>query len=147
MRAGPGGRLARRGMAAVVGLVVAAALLTACSGARSGQGTTDETCYLALPTAEKAVGGHGHLAGVRKFTLTGLHGVAPRLYGRLVDDVPKGQNVCLAAYKGNFSAAEVSKPFGRAKGTLAVAVVTTPGNELLGTLILTRIPVRFQHMF
>ena len=139
--------LRRRLGAGVAGLVVAASLLTACSAARTGQGTTDESCYLALPTAAKAIGGHGHLHGVRKFTLSGLHGVAPRLYTRLVDDIPKGQNVCLAAYTGHFSAASVSKPLGRPAGTLAVAVVTTPGNKLLGTLILMKIPVRFQHIF
>ena len=30
-------------------VVLAASLLAACSAARSGQGTTDESCYLALP--------------------------------------------------------------------------------------------------
>ncbi len=95
--------LRRRLGAGVAGLVVAASLLTACSAARTGQGTTDESCYLALPTAAKAIGGHGHLHGVRKFTLSGLHGVAPRLYTRLADDIPKGQNVCLAAYTGHFT--------------------------------------------
>jgi len=139
--------LRRRLEAGVAGLVVAASLLTACSAARTGQGTTDETCYLALPTAAKAVGSHGHLHGVRKYKLGNLRGVAPRLYKRLADDVPKGQNVCLAAYTGHFTASSVSKPLGRPVGTLAVAVVTTPGNELLGTLILTKIPVRFQHVF
>ncbi len=73
---------ARRVGAALAVLVVAASLLTACSAARIGLGTTDESCYLALPTAAKAVGRHAHLAGVRKYTLAGLHGVAPRLYGR-----------------------------------------------------------------
>jgi hypothetical protein len=34
---------------------------------------------------------------------------------------------------------------GDPSGTLAVAVVSTPGNKLLGTLILTKLPVRFQH--
>ncbi len=139
--------LRRRLGAGVAGLVMAASLLTSCSAARTGQGTTDESCYLALPTAAKAIGGHGHLHGIRKFTLSGLHGVAPRLYKRLADDVPKGQNVCLAAYTGHFSASSVSKPLGRPAGTLAVAVVTTPGNRLLGTLILMKIPVRFQHIF
>ena len=139
--------LGRRLGAGVAGLVVAASLLTACSAARTGQGTTDESCYLALPTAAKAIGGHGHLHGVRKFTLSGLHGLAPRLYTRLADDVPKGQSVCLAAYTGHFTASSVSKPLGRPAGTLAVAVVTTPGNKLLGTLILMKIPVRFQHIF
>jgi hypothetical protein len=136
----------RRLGAVIAGLVVAASLLAACSGSRSGQGTSDESCYLALPTAAKAIGGHGHLEGVRKFTVANLQSVAPRLYKRLVDDVPKRQNVCIAAYTGHFTASAVSKPLGHSAGTLAVAVVTTPGNHLLGTLILTKIPVRFQHM-
>jgi hypothetical protein len=133
-----------RGAAA---LIVAAALLSACSGAHTGLGTTDESCYLELPTAAKAVGHHGHLSGIRKYSLGSLHGMAPSLYGHLSHDVPKGQNVCLAAYTGHFASSAVSKPFGRGSGTLAVAVVTTPGNKLLGTLILTKIPVRFEHVF
>jgi hypothetical protein len=142
------GPLHRLGAGAAV-VVAAASLLTACSAARNGLGTTDESCYLALPTAAKAVGGHGHahLAGVRKYSLGGLRGVAPRLYGHLAPHVPKGQSVCLAAYTGHFAASGVSDPFGRRSGTLAVVVVTTPANHVLGTLILTKLPVRFQHMF
>ena len=147
MRASSGRGLARRRGLGVAGLVVAASLLTACSGARSGQGTSAESCYLALPTASEAVGDHGHLAGVRKFTLSGLRGVAPQLYHRLADEVPKGQAVCVVGYTGKFNETMVSKPLGRPTGTLAVVVVTTPANKLLGTLILTKIPVRFQHLF
>jgi len=55
------------------------------------------------------------------------------------------QSVCLAAYTGHFTSYTVEKPLGRPAGTLAVAVVKSPGNELVGTLILTKIPVRFQH--
>jgi hypothetical protein len=147
MRSRRGHGLARHLGAGVAGLVVAASLLTACSAARTGQGTSSESCYLALPTASEAVGDHGHLAGVRKFTLSGLHGVAPRLYAHLADEVPKGQALCVVAYTGKFNAGMVSKPLGRPTGTLAVVVVTTPANKLLGTLILTKIPVRFQHLF
>lgn len=125
--------------------VLVATLLTACSTARSDFGTTDASCYLALPTASKAVGGHGHLEGVRKYTLSSLRNVAPRLYSRLADDVSKKQAVCIAGYSGHFTSSEVSKAMGQGSGTLAVAVVTTPGNKLLGTLILTKLPVRFQH--
>ncbi len=128
-------------------LVVATSLLSACSAARTGLGTTDESCYLALPVAAKAVGGHGHLSGIRKETLSGLRDVAPGLSRHLSHDVPKGQNVCLAGYTGHFTAAGLSKPFGRQSGSLAVVVVTTPGNKLLGTLLLTKTPVRFQHIF
>jgi hypothetical protein len=126
-------------------LVLAATLLVSCSTARTDFGTTDASCYLALPTATKAVGGHAHLEGVRKYTLSSLRSLAPRLYSRLADDLSKKQGVCIAGYSGHFRANEVSKPLGDPTGTLAVAVVTTPGNELLGTLILTKLPVRFQH--
>jgi hypothetical protein len=126
-------------------LVLAAMLLASCSSARTDFGTTDASCYLELPTASQAVGGHGHLEGVRKYTLSGLRNVAPRLYDRLAKDVPKKQGVCIAGYTGHFTASEVSKAMGKPSGTLAVAVVTTPGNKLLGTLVLTKLPVRFQH--
>jgi hypothetical protein len=128
-----------------VALVLAATLLASCSTARSDFGTTDASCYLALPTASRAVGGHGHLEGVRKYTLSSLRSVAPRLYSRLADDVSKKQAVCIAGYSGHFTSSEVSKAMGQPSGTLAVAVVTTPGNRLLGTLVLTKLPVRFQH--
>jgi len=135
----------RRLLAAVAALALAGSLLAACSSARIDVGTADESCYQALPTAAKAVGGHGHLAGVRKYTVGSLRELAPHLYHRLADELPKGQAVCLAGYTGHFSAAEVQKPLGRTQGIVAVAVVTWPGDELLGTLILERVPVRFQH--
>jgi len=136
-------------MAALVlaATVLAATVLAACSSARIDTGTTANSCYLALPTAAKAVGGHGHFEGVGKYTLANLHTIAPKLYGRLADDVPKKQAICVAGYSGHFTAAEVSKPLGHPSGTVAVAVVTTPGNRLLGTLVLSKIPVRFQHTF
>jgi hypothetical protein len=93
------------------------------------------------------VGGRGQLAGVRKFTLTQLHGMAPRLYAHLAREMSAHQSVCLAAYKGRFTSSEVQHPYGQPSGTLAVAVVRTPGNRVLGTLIVTKVPVRFQHLF
>jgi hypothetical protein len=138
------GMRARAGALAAA-VVLAASLLASCSSARIDVGTSDESCYLALPTAAKAVGGHGHLEGVRRYTLSNLRSIAPRLYNRLADDVPGKQSICVAGYSGHFTASEVSKPLGRPAGTLAVAVVTTPANKLLGTLILTKLPLRFQH--
>jgi hypothetical protein len=126
-------------------LTLCGSLFVGCSAARTDVGTTDESCYLALPTATKAVGHHGHLAGIRKFTLTNLHSFAPRLYQRMAGRVPAHQAVCVAAFTGHFTADSVSKPLGRQEGVLAISVVTSPGNELLGTLILRRVPVRFNH--
>jgi hypothetical protein len=138
-------RTATRVAAGAAALVLAATVLTSCSSARSDLGSTGEaSCYQELPTAAEAVGGHGHLEGVKKYTLNSLRSVAPRLYGHVADDLSKKQGVCLAGYTGHFTARQVDKPLGRSSGTLAVAVVTTPGNKLLGTLILTKLPVRFQ---
>jgi hypothetical protein len=138
-------RRARTIGAWAAGVALAALVAAGCSSARIGLGTSDETCYLQLPTAAKAVGGHGHLAGVRKYSIGNLKPIAPRLYDVLADQVPKNQAVCLAAYSGHFTSAMVTKPLGRDEGKLAVAVVTSPHNDVLGTLILNRIPVRFSH--
>ena len=135
----------RSAMLALCGLVLAASVFAGCSSARVGLGTTDESCYLALPTAAKAVGGHGHLEGIRKYTVSGLKGIAPRLYAFLVSQAPKTQAVCLAGYSGAFTKGMVMKPLAQPTGKLAVVVVTSPGNKLLGTVILTKLPVRFEH--
>ncbi len=139
------GRPWRSVLSGLCGLVLLASVLAGCSSARVGLGTTDESCYLALPTAAKAVGGHGHLEGIRKYTVSGLKGIAPRLYGFLVTQAPRTQAVCLAGYTGTFTKAMVTKPLGHTAGKLAVVVVTTPGNKLLGTVLLTKLPVRFAH--
>ena len=141
------GSVRRRAAAIAAGLTLAASVCAGCSSARSNLGTVDESCYLQLPTAAKAVGPHAHLAGVRKFTVSSLKPFAPRMYQHLRGVVPKGQSVCLAAYTGHFTASSVQKPHGRFSGKLAVAVVTSPGDELLGTVILNRVPLRFQHTF
>lgn len=141
----PRGRRARRASCTLAGLALAASVLVGCTSARTDVGTSDESCYLSLPTATRAVQHHGHLAGIRRFTLSNLHSAAPRLYKRLSTDMTPHQDVCVAAFTGRFAASSVSKPLGRSHGVLAVVVVTTPGNKLLGTLILRRIPVRFSH--
>jgi hypothetical protein len=51
----------------------------------------------------------------------------------------------VAAFSGHFTSEKVSKPLGRDEGLYAVVVLTTPANRLLGTLILSRVPVRINH--
>ena len=127
-----GGRWCRGVGAWVGGFVLAAAVFAGCSSARTGLGTTDESCYLALPTASKAVGGHGHLEGIRKYSISGVKGVAPRLYGALADQVPKGQALCIAGYTGNFTESSVTKAMGRSDRCRRSSMVTTPGNRCSG---------------
>jgi hypothetical protein len=125
--------------------MVAASLLAACTSARTDVGTADESCYLSLPAATHAVGGQGHLEGIRKFTSTQLRQLAPRLDTDLSGQVSARQDLCVAAFTGHFTSEEVSKPLGRDQGVFAVVVITTPQNRLLGTLILRRVPVGFSH--
>jgi hypothetical protein len=53
--------------------------------------------------------------------------------------------VCLVAFSGHYTAASVQSPQGRIAGPYAVVVETHPGNDVLGTVILRRLDVRFGH--
>ena len=120
---------------------LAASLLTACSAARIDLGTTDESCYLALPTAAKAVGEHAHLAGVRKFTLAGLRGVAPRLYGRMAHHVPQEPGRLPGRLHRPLHPSSVSKPLGqRRRHARRRRGHDRRATTCSGTLILTKTP-------
>jgi hypothetical protein len=125
--------------------VLAAGLLAGCTTARSNLGTSDSSCYSALPTATKAVHSRGRLIGVHRFTVSGLRRQAPHLTQDLATKEPGTQSICVVAFQGHFTAGSVSDPRGRASGRLAVVVSTTPGNHLLGTVIFTRPPLHFGH--
>ncbi len=72
--------------------------------------------------------------------------MAPRLVDDLTDRFKtNATRVCVAAYEGNFTSADVSKPLGRASGKLAVVVVNAANQQLLGTDIIKRAPLRFGH--
>src|ERR1019366_2445376 len=92
----------------------------------------------ALPTATKAVGGHGHLLGVQRFTVGALKQKAPVLYRDLASHPPSSKGVCVVAFGGTFRASEVSDARGRLSGRLAVVVsfhsdsVTPPPAERPG---------------
>ena len=144
MTSATGRRGTRRLAGALAGCVLLATVLTGCTSARSGLGTSDSGCYLALPTATKAVESHGRLLGVHLFTLTALQHKAPHLFQKLATRA-SSQRVCVIAFEGHFDANSVSAPLGRPSGRLAVVVSTIPANHLLGTVIFTRPPLHFGH--
>ena len=129
----------------LTGCLLAAGLLTGCASARSNLGTSDSSCYLALPTATNAVHAHGKLLGVHLFTLKALHQKAPHLYKALATTDSSSQTVCVTAFTGTFTRSSVSNPLGRVSGRLAVVVSTTSSNHVLGTVIFTRLPLHFGH--
>jgi hypothetical protein len=138
-----------RAMPSVTGALAACALVVClaagCTVARSNLGTTESSCYLALPAATKAVGSHTRLLGVRLFTLADLRRQAPKLLTKISAERSPGQSVCTFAFSGHFTSTSVSEPHGRPEGPVAVVVLTKPSNRLLGTVIFKRLPLRYGH--
>ncbi|HEX3460739.1 MAG TPA: hypothetical protein VHT49_07525, partial [Acidimicrobiales bacterium] len=120
-------------------------LLAGCTSARSNLGTSDSACFLSLPAATKAVGGHSKFIGVHLYTLASLRKNAPHLYAALPSLPATNQRICAIAFMGTFTKASVSQPRGLASGTVAVVVLKTPSNQLLGTVLFNHAPVRFGH--
>jgi hypothetical protein len=144
----------RRPLALAVSIALTVAGLGACGAGRNILGTNTSPCFLALPTAKRAVEGRGSLDGVRLVDiprLTGPGGRAMRaLFGQL--PVPPPRDVCVVAYTGRFTLDQVEQPAGQfplgGVGRYAIVVVTFPKSELLGTLVVQRLPLSFsrQHV-
>ncbi len=134
-----------RTMRVAICLVALVLVASNCTAARSNLGTSVSACYLALPSATKAVHSAGKLIGVQRSTLTKLKESYPVFVNNLHVDGAMPEQVCLFAFSGRFTAQSVSKPRGRPAGRLAVVVLSTPANALLGTAILRRAPLRFGH--
>jgi hypothetical protein len=124
---------------------VAACILVGCANARSSLGTSDSSCYLALPAATKAVHAHGKLVGVHLYTLATLGKKAPQLARSLSIQPASAQRVCVFEFTGSFSKESVTRPLGVDSGRLAVVVLKTPSNQLVGTVVVSHPPLRFNH--
>jgi hypothetical protein len=131
--------------AAVVGVMFFAVACAGCSSPSSELGTADGVCYLALPTATEAVHHHGMLVGIHEFTLASLKTRSPHLYALLGTKRPRTSRVCVAAFTGTFTSTSVMHPLEQPSGGLAVVVVATPSNALLGTALYRRAPLHFGH--
>ena len=110
LRACGGGRVG--GLAAGALLAVSVAV-SGCTTTRSDLGTSDSSCYLALPTAAEAVHARGHMVGVHRDTLATLRRLAPGLYRQLDSTNHLSEVVCVVAFTGHFTKASVSDPHGR----------------------------------
>jgi hypothetical protein len=130
---------------AVVSCVLALCVLAGCTSARSELGTSDSACFLAIPTATRAVGPHSRLLGVRLLTPTSLGRLAPSLAADLPSEGPPRGQICVLAFAGTFTARTVAKPAGLPSGPVAVVVARSPSNRLIGTVIVQRAPLHFGH--
>ena len=113
--------------------------VTGCSARGASLGTTSSLCFHALPAAAAAVHGRGTFLGVRLV-------VASRLRSRVPAAAALGDTkLCMVAYQGTFVPGEVSKPLTHHGGDFAVVGVNQAGTEVLGTLLLNRLPLAFRH--
>jgi hypothetical protein len=129
----------------LAGTLLLTSVLAGCTSSRSSLGTTDSSCYLALPIASRAVHGKGRLVGIQLYSESSLRKRAPNLSRDLSLSSKAQQKVCVAAYVGQFTRGSVNRPLGRPSGQLAVVVSETPSNELLGTIIFRHAPLHFGH--
>ena len=112
---------------------------TSCSARGASLGTTSDPCFHALPAAASAVQHRGEFLGVRLVSATKIKNRVPAAsaLGR--------SRICLVAYKGEYSPAQVSLPLDDQRGTYAVVGVNQSGTKVLGTLVLARLPLAFRH--
>jgi hypothetical protein len=136
---------------ALVLSIAAAVGIGACGAGRGILGTNASPCFLALPVANRAVEGRGSLDGLRLVDLTRFTARGDRALRELLDQmpIPPSREVCLVAYRGSFTVGQVELPFGpippSGVGRYAIAVVTIPKSELLGTLVVAHEPLSFKH--
>jgi hypothetical protein len=135
-------RRARAGLTGCCLLALLPLLLGACAGPRSELGLSDGSCYVALPAAAAAVQHHGRLIGVRLVNVRSLGRTEPAFHAATAG---VGGRVCLVAFRGHFTPDDVVRPFGRTPGPVAVAVLTYPGNRLLGTVLTPHPHLHFGH--
>jgi hypothetical protein len=130
----------------VAAFLVMGVLAAGCTTARSDLATSDSTCYRAIPAATKAVHGGGHLLGVERTSLATLRRQAPVPLREMSAGESSSQAVCVIAFQGRFTSVSVAEPHGRSSGRLAVVVITTPTDHLLGTVVFRRAPLSFGRM-
>lgn len=138
-----------RASAPLVVAALALGLLAGCTSARDTLGTSSSQCFRAVPVAEAAVEHRGTFVGVR------LIGAAQLRHRQQMRQLlaaragPKVRSLCIVTFHGHFDIDQVKKAFGmpppEGEGIYAVAVVSSPQNELIGTLVLTRQPLSVRH--
>ena len=129
----------------LAGCMLLASAIAGCTSARSDLGTSDNSCYLALPSATNAVSAHGRLLSVDLFTFRALRERAPQLFAALGTKHASPQRVCVVTFVGEFNKTSVLDPLGSSSGRLAVVILATPSNQVLGTVIFTSTSLHVDH--
>lgn len=134
-----------RSLLAAGALLAGAATFAGCAAARNELGTANSGCYVDLSAAIHAVHHRGRLVGVRLVSVASLRRHAQRLFATAEARGKRPAEVCLVAFGGRFSAANVERPIGDTTGHLAVVELGYPHRKLLATLLVSHAPLPFGH--
>lgn len=135
---------------ATIGLLAGllASGISGCTSARDTLGTNSSPCFKALAVASGAVEHRGKLLGIRLLRATQVSG-HPRLDALVASRAPHQKELCVAAFEDSYRPDQVKRFFGTpptsASAKVAVAVVSFPQNQLVGTILLQRVPLPFRH--
>lgn len=133
--------MSKRGWSLAAVAMVTALSLSGCSSRGASLGTTSSPCFHALPAAAREVGPSSRFLGVRLIS-------ASRLVKRVPEASVLGRaEVCLVAYEGHYFAGELRHALDHRSGRFAVVAVTESGGRVLGSLVLTHLPLPFRHTF
>ena len=141
---------ARRAGVVGAAVIVVALALSSCTSPRNALGTNTSVCFRALAAGRTAVGSKGVFAGVRYVTPAALSEALGHSRPRTKSPLGRAHRaVCAIAYRGQFSASAVLRPWpaGRIEAPYAVVVVTgdsdpVRGDDVVATILLQRVDIR-----
>jgi hypothetical protein len=129
-----------RNRGALLSAVLILSLAAGCTAPRTVLGTSDNACFQAIPVAERAVHHHGKFLGLHRVRQEKLKKSLPEAARQ------RPKVVCVIAYRGNFQPGQVQGAAAGKNGRYAVVVVSSPGNRLVRTYVLDKLPLRFRHL-
>ena len=133
------GRTRRLSALPVAALMAGTLALGGCGGRGAALGTTSSACFHALPPAVSSVHHRGRLIGVRLVDTSKLRNPAARAA------LAPRQKLCLVAFSGGFTPADVERPVDQRSGPYVVVAVRPDGSAVVGSLIVPRLPLAFRH--
>lgn len=130
----------RRRRAGVLAAVLSLSLAAGCTASRNVLGTPDSACFQAIPVAADAVHHQGKLLGV--------HRVSTERLRHQLSTVARHPHraVCVVAYRGSFTSDQVQMAPPDRSGRYALVVVSSPGNRVVQSFVLDKLPLPFRHL-
>ena len=124
-------------------LILFSALLSGCSGAGAGLGTSSGTCFTALPSSYAVAGKGATLLGVRLLPASKVR----RIVRSLGPDLPRGLCVVAFGLVGSSGNYKIKKVGAKVVGNFELVVYSLAERRVIDKSHRTSLPIRFAHAF